>query len=81
VPSITNINLKNRNTLHVATWNVRTLNQAGKLENVFSEMDRIKIKILGISEMKWTATGIVTSDKHTIINSGGIKQLKGEELF
>ena len=35
----------------IATWNVRTMNQ-GKLEVVTSEMDRVNLNILGISESK-----------------------------
>ena len=38
---------------HLGTWNVRSVNQ-GKLEVVKQEMARVKIDILGISELKWT---------------------------
>ena len=34
------------------TWNVRCQNQ-GKLEVLKQEMTRVKINILGISELKW----------------------------
>ena len=37
----------------IGTWNVRSLNQ-GKLEVVKQEMARVKVDILGISELKWT---------------------------
>ena len=40
----------------VGTWNVRSMNQ-GKLEVVRQEMERVKIDILGISELKWTGMG------------------------
>ena len=35
------------------SWNVRSTNQ-GKLEAIKQEMARVKIDILGISELKWT---------------------------
>ena len=35
----------------IGTWNVRSMNQ-GKLEVVKQEMARVKIDILGISELK-----------------------------
>ena len=38
---------------HLGTWNVRSVNQ-GQLEVVKQEMARVKIDILGISELKWT---------------------------
>jgi len=37
----------------IGTWNVRTLLQIGKLENLKVEIKRLKIDILGISEMRW----------------------------
>lgn len=56
-------------THKIGTWNVRSMNQ-GKLEVVKSEMDRIKIDILGISELKWTGTGHFTSGSHEVYYSG-----------
>ena len=38
----------------------------GKLEVVKQEMARVNIKILGISELKWTGMGEFTSDNHYI---------------
>ncbi|GFO25050.1 craniofacial development protein 2-like [Plakobranchus ocellatus] len=35
----------------IATWNVRTLHQKGKLENFIKEMDRINFSILGLTEI------------------------------
>ena len=40
----------------IGTWNVRSMNQ-GKLEVVKQEMARVKVNILGISELKWTGMG------------------------
>ena len=53
----------------IGTWNVRSMYQ-GKLEIVKSEMDRIKIDILGISELKWTGTAHFTSGSYEIYYSG-----------
>ena len=43
--------------LVIATWNARTLYQAGKLDNAIQEMKKMKIDILGIAETKWTESG------------------------
>ena len=40
----------------IGTWKVRSMNK-GKLEVVKQEMARVKINILGISELKWTGMG------------------------
>ncbi|GFO49381.1 craniofacial development protein 2-like [Plakobranchus ocellatus] len=44
-------------TSRIAAWNVRTLHQKGKLENVVKEMERMKLYILGLAEVRWTGTG------------------------
>ena len=49
----------------IGTWNVRFMNQ-GKLEVVKLEMARVKVDILGISELKWTGLGEFNSDDHYI---------------
>ena len=45
----------------IGTWNVRSMNQ-GKLEVVKQEMAKVKVDILGISELKWTGMGEFNSD-------------------
>ena len=42
----------------------------GKLEVVKQEMARVNIKILGISELKWTGMGEFNSDDHYIYYCG-----------
>jgi len=41
----------------MGTWNVRSLHQMGKLENVMQEMSRMSIDILGTAETFWEGTG------------------------
>ena len=40
----------------IGIWNVRSMNQ-GRLE-VFKQMARVNIDILGIRELKWTGMGV-----------------------
>ena len=42
----------------------------GKLEVVKQEMARVNIRILGISELKWTGVGEFNSDDHYIYYRG-----------
>lgn len=61
----------------IATWNVRTMQQAGKTENIIKEMDRMAINILGISEMRWKNSGERREGDHLIIYSGGERHARG----
>ena len=65
----------------IATWNVRTLYQCGKLENMKKEMKRLVISILGICKVRWTGAGKISSDKYTVTYSGGQKYEDGVRLI
>ena len=67
----------NRNKVKIATWNVRTLLQAGKAECVFREMSRLKIEVLGLSEVRWPGVGEHKSENGILIYSGGERGEKG----
>ncbi|GFN88266.1 endonuclease exonuclease phosphatase domain containing protein [Plakobranchus ocellatus] len=64
------ININQRLLKKIATWNVRTLHQKGKLENVIKEMDRIKLNILGLAEVRWQGAGSMKLGSKTLIYSG-----------
>ncbi|GFO12462.1 craniofacial development protein 2-like protein [Plakobranchus ocellatus] len=68
---------KLKDKLNIATWNIRTLLQKGKLENIKQEMERMKLTILGLSEVRWKEAGKITSGGHEIIYSGGTESEKG----
>ena len=53
----------------IGTWSVRSMNQ-GKLEVVKQEMARMKIDILGNSELKWTGMGEFNLDDRYIYYCG-----------
>ncbi|VVC38692.1 Endonuclease/exonuclease/phosphatase,Reverse transcriptase domain [Cinara cedri] len=55
----------------IGTRIVRTLLQTGKLDNFKIEMERLKIDILGISEMRWNGQGNFISGDYSVIYSGG----------
>ncbi|XP_071947472.1 uncharacterized protein [Antedon mediterranea] len=73
--------VRNRSTIRLGTWNVRTLYQDGKLENVKQEMIRLNINILGINETHWTNNGEFMIDDYKMIYAGGDKHEKGVGLL
>ncbi|GFN83914.1 craniofacial development protein 2-like protein [Plakobranchus ocellatus] len=62
--------IKTDRTSKIATSNVRTLHQKGKLENVVKEMERMKLNTLGLAEVRWTAAGSMKLNSKTVIYSG-----------
>ena len=59
----------------IGTWKVRSMNQ-GKLEVVKQEMARVKIDILGISELKWTGMGEFNSERNHLLKEGKVSEEK-----
>ena len=77
------VTLKTRNhILNIGTWNVRTLNQLGKFENLIQEAKANKLDVLGISESRLIDTGMNNSDDtYTFYNSGGHQHIHGVGLL
>ena len=62
--------------IRVGSWNVRTLYQAGKLQQVLREMTNYKVEILCVSEARWTDSGRrILASGHTIFYSGRTNNL------
>ena len=53
----------------IGTWNVNSMKQ-GKLKVVKQEMARVNVDIPGISELRWTGMGELSSDDHYIYYCG-----------
>jgi hypothetical protein len=54
----------------IGTWNVRTLNRGGKLENLKKEMQKSEVDILGVSEVRWKGQCEIRSGDYTVYYSG-----------
>ena len=58
----TGAKLPGREDITIATWNVRTLRAAGKVDELLHEMDRYKWSILKFYEMRWKKSGEIPAD-------------------
>lgn len=56
-----------KSTKRIATLNVRTLLQCGKLKNLKMEINKIQIYIIRISEIRWPKSGDCRSGNFRII--------------
>ncbi|XP_073824763.1 FERM domain containing isoform X3 [Musca autumnalis] len=65
---------KTKKTLNIGTWNIRSLYEAGKLNNTIAEMDRLNVDILGVCETWWPNTGDFVSQNAKIYFSGNSKR-------
>ena len=60
-----------RSNIITGTWNVRTLREADKLEELTHEMTRYRWNILGLCEMRWKNIGeTFTQEGHKLFYSG-----------
>ena len=62
----------------IGTWNVRTLNRTGKIEELTNELSRYKWDIVGLSETRLNSCGeLTTNEGHKIYYSGREKHQEG----
>ena len=59
----------NRKLLRIGSWNIRTMQRKGKLENIKREMNRNRLNILGLSEVQWKESKDITSDGIRMIST------------
>src|SRR6478609_4198165 len=63
--------MEEKHEIRVGTWNLRTMNAMGKLENVKKEMRRNRLSIMGVSEVRWKDEGDFVSDGYRVMYTGG----------
>ena len=62
---------RGRENITIATWNVRTLSQTGKLKELTHEMERYNWHLLWLCEARWKNAGDVQTDEgHVLYYSG-----------
>jgi len=63
-----NVELKDFMT---GTWNVRTLNRSGHLMTAILELERYRLDIITIQEVRWPGEGSLKTGNWTVFHSGG----------
>ena len=63
--------MRAREYISLATWNVRTLYQTGKIKELTHELERYIWHIVGLCEVRWTGNGEhLTDEGHLLYYSG-----------
>ena len=57
---------KRKKDLLFGTWNVRTLYKSGAVHNIVNEVEKYKIKLTALQEIRWTNTGTININETTI---------------
>ena len=71
--------IRGRNNITIGTWNVKTLRGAGKLKELTHEMERYKLNMLGLAEMRWKSFGETSTEEgHNFYFSGKDKHEYGD---
>ena len=65
-----------RTLTRLATWNIRTMYETGKTVQVAREMERYKIRVLGLCEIRWIQSGqLRLSSGEQLLYSGHIEEI------
>jgi len=62
---------------NIATWNVRSVLQAEKMEEIADELKKYNIKITALQEVRWSQDGWIKKKNYTLLYSG-LKTSKGQ---
>jgi hypothetical protein len=68
---------KKHHSYKIATWNIRSLNQGGKLESLKTKMRKKHLSILGVSEARWKGQGEIRRGDYTVFYSRGKRAERG----
>ena len=62
-------------------WNVRSLYRAGALGLVTSEIDRCRMDLVGVQEVRWEGSGTLESGNYTLFYGEGYATINWEPGF
>jgi hypothetical protein len=57
--------------MRFGTWNVRSLYRVGALDLVTSKIDRCRMNLVGVQEVRWEGSGTLESGIYTLVYGEG----------
>jgi exonuclease III len=53
--------------MRIGTWNVKSLRTVGAIKSVVGELEKCKLDLVGVQEVRWEGDGYQTADKYTFL--------------